>query len=147
MIWQRITSKRLLLVMVVVGVILCGRLLVEYAISSQYQSLVNNSEIVEAFLGNNAKAIEAVVAHYGLEYQQIEHGKIIASTSSALPLPTIIPVHTVFADGVLRERHSENLGALAPLRFIYKGRIYAGATLFPPDLDLPGYIVYTKVLP
>lgn len=144
---HHITFKRLLLIFVAVGAVLFSRLFIEYKISSQYQALVTTSEIVEAFLNDDGSEISRVAERYGLEYQKLQHEKVVASTSSVLPIPHIIPVHTAYARGVLKSNERENLTALVPISFFKKGRFYVGATLFPYSIDAPGYIVYTQVLP
>ena len=147
MIRQHIIYKRFLLVTLAVGVVLTSRFFVDYKITSQYQDLINTDEITKAFLENDSKAIRSISVQYGLEYQQVQHGNIVSSTSPDLPALSIIPMDIAFAKGTLMESPRESLATLAPLSFYRRGRVYAGATLFPNDLDSPGYIVYTQVLP
>lgn len=115
-------------------------------IASKYHAVVTDPRVITAFTTGDEASIQTVRYQHHLEYQKVERGKIVFSTSNDLPQPQIIPTTITLISGVLPDTISQSLTQLAPARVLHRGRLYVVIPFFPDAIATSGYIVYAKVL-
>lgn len=127
-----------------------GIILVNWAIRLQssrtYNSLLNNTAVINAFQSGNGSTIGAVVKKHGLAYQQIVDGSLKYASHDWLPRPDIISYRQMASKDVILPDAKTSLKSHQPYRFFSKGGIYIAAPICSADCQKEMFIVYARAV-